>query len=502
MITGNLRRRSLFVALLIASSSFVGRPAAAAKDDVTLNAEAGAGWTLSSDQRKLQNYGLDILGAVRPGLVILDPLVLQLSLANWWFPSADAYGHATMVGVGLRYEPPIDDSKRLVLDVHGGASVSGPADPLPMFDVGLGMEWSLSPSLGLGPLLRYGQIVNNPGGLDHHKFFTLAVSVTWRSAPAVAAPPPPPPPPPPAPPADSDGDGIPDMSDACPHEAAGANPDKRPERRGCQAVDTDRDSITDDTDLCPAVPQGPAPDPARPGCPDGDDDADGVTNNQDKCPSEPQGMFADPARPGCPAPDRDRDSVPDANDACPDKPGAPSADPKKNGCPGLVLIDAGKIKINQPVFFATNKDTILAKSAPVLKAVGEALKGTPGVRKVSIEGHTDTVGKAEHNLELSQKRAESVRAWLIKEGIDPGRLVAKGWGGTKPVASNDSSKGRADNRRVEFVIIDPPQSAAPAPAPAAPAPTPAPAPVPAAPAPAPAAPATPPAPAPAPAPTP
>jgi outer membrane protein OmpA-like peptidoglycan-associated protein len=91
----------------------------------------------------------------------------------------------------------------------------------------------------------------------------------------------------------------------------------------------------------------------------------------------------------------------------------------------------------------------------LLKAVGYALASTPEIRKVLIGGHTDGVGGWEKNLALSQRRAESVRAWLIKNGVEEGRLEANGFGDSKPVQSNKTAKGRAANRRVQFVILDP-----------------------------------------------
>jgi outer membrane protein OmpA-like peptidoglycan-associated protein len=91
----------------------------------------------------------------------------------------------------------------------------------------------------------------------------------------------------------------------------------------------------------------------------------------------------------------------------------------------------------------------------VLRAVVAALKATPGIKKVSIQGHTDNKGVAEKNLDLSQRRAESVHRWLAENGVEGERLEAKGFGDTKPIASNSNVLGRARNRRVEFVIVDP-----------------------------------------------
>ena len=162
-----------------------------------------------------------------------------------------------------------------------------------------------------------------------------------------------------------------------------------------------------------------------------------------------------PHRLGCPQRDRDKDGVPDAIDACPDKPGAPHPDPKKHGCPGLVTMTAGEIKILKPVFFATDQDVILPQSFPVLQAVAAVLKGTPQIKKIVVEGHTDNRGDYNHNMDLSDRRARSVVRYLMAQGIQAQRLAAQGFGPTRPIRENTTQPGRAANRRVEFHVADP-----------------------------------------------
>jgi outer membrane protein OmpA-like peptidoglycan-associated protein len=222
--------------------------------------------------------------------------------------------------------------------------------------------------------------------------------------------------------------------------------------------DRDGDGVADAADQCADIAAGPNPNPDHPGCPDGDDDRDGVFNHGDACPTEPAGLHADGARPGCPLADRDKDSVPDAEDHCPDKAGAPNPNSKKNGCPGLVMVTAQHLEIRKPVFFASKKDRILAKSNPVLQAVADALQATEAIRKISIEGHTDGQGTPAYNLDLSRRRAESVKAWLIAHGVAAERIEASGFGDTKPLTTNKTAAGRAANRRVEFVIVNPSSS--------------------------------------------
>ena len=102
------------------------------------------------------------------------------------------------------------------------------------------------------------------------------------------------------------------------------------------------------------------------------------------------------------------------------------------------------------VNFDTAKATIRPDSAAVLDQAAALLREASSI-KVEIAGHTDNVGDADANLSLSQQRAESVRNALVERGIDGGRLVAKGYGATAPVADNRSEAGRAQNRRVELV---------------------------------------------------
>jgi len=251
---------------------------------------------------------------------------------------------------------------------------------------------------------------------------------------------------------DRDGDGVSDADDLCVDVPRGPNPD--PARRGCPLPDSDGDGVFDNDDRCVTTPAGENPDPDRRGCPDGDRDNDHVLDHADQCPDTADGMHPDPDRLGCPAPDRDLDSVIDASDACPDRPGAPSTDPRRNGCPGLVRIVNGHIAILRPVFFATNRDVILPQSFPVLNAVRDAMLATPEIRRVLIEGHTDDVGRDDANLELSTRRAASVRRWLEQNRVEPARLESQGFGETRPIVPNTNATARAQNRRVEFRIAE------------------------------------------------
>ena len=103
------------------------------------------------------------------------------------------------------------------------------------------------------------------------------------------------------------------------------------------------------------------------------------------------------------------------------------------------------------VNFATDSSAIDPGSAVVLDVAADQLRGSPGVRVV-IEGHTDSTGTEAYNQGLSQRRADSVRSYLVRKGIAAERLTARGLGESDPVGSNDTAEGRAMNRRVELEV--------------------------------------------------
>jgi OOP family OmpA-OmpF porin len=116
-----------------------------------------------------------------------------------------------------------------------------------------------------------------------------------------------------------------------------------------------------------------------------------------------------------------------------------------------VLLSTGKY-VSHAIQFDTGSDQLRSDSTNVIKEVAAALQKQPAL-KLRIEGHTDSTGDAAKNLDLSKRRAESVKGALVKLGISADRLTTEGFGQTKPMASNDTPQGRAENRRVEFVKV-------------------------------------------------
>jgi OOP family OmpA-OmpF porin len=148
-----------------------------------------------------------------------------------------------------------------------------------------------------------------------------------------------------------------------------------------------------------------------------------------------------------PPPDSDRDGVLDTNDQCPGTPAGTAVDPV--GCPrkGSVTLEG--------VTFETNSATLTSTSRPVLDKVAAAMSKYPRL-KVEVQGHTDSSGSDSHNMKLSQQRAESVREYLISQGVAASQMTAKGYGETEPVADNSSEAGRAQNRRVVLHVTENP----------------------------------------------
>lgn len=113
-----------------------------------------------------------------------------------------------------------------------------------------------------------------------------------------------------------------------------------------------------------------------------------------------------------------------------------------------------KIVITQKIHFEFDKDVIRDVSFPILDDVASLLVANPQIRRVQVEGHTDAIGSDEYNQKLSERRANAVRDYLIQKGIEPDRLSAVGYGESRPIADNESVRGRARNRRTEFTVLE------------------------------------------------
>ncbi|PRP91630.1 Outer membrane porin F precursor [Enhygromyxa salina] len=307
-----------------------------------------------------------------------------------------------------------------VLVGAGGLGVSSPREALgkdidPALHFGGGAKFYINQYLMLRLDIR--DVVSYKSGVEnvfvsHSPEILLGLSFTLRPKKDEPRPEPKPAP------SDRDGDGFIDSEDTCPDEAETFN----------EYQDED-------------------------GCPESDRDGDGMWDDQDTCPDEAETFNEYQDEDGCPESDRDGDGLWDEQDSCPDEPETSNGYQDEDGCPDEVPKEVqdftGAIK---GITFDTNKDTIRKSSIKILDKAVKVLSDNPEIR-IKISGHTDSKGDRDHNLDLSSRRAEAVKKYLVEHGIKESRMTTAGYGPDKPIDTNDTKAGRAYNRRIEFEII-------------------------------------------------
>ena len=305
----------------------------------------------------------------------------------------------------------------------GTKTASGSEENRPTGSAGLGFEWKLGRSaLSIRGDYRFRLAWESDNNLtDRVATLGLQYSFGGSSAPPVV---------------DSDNDGIHDVLDQCPHSEAGVTVDDT----GCEIfVDSDGDGVMDRKDLCADTPQGVPVDSY--GC-IRDQDGDGVTDDIDECPNTVSGaaIYVN----GCER-DDDGDNVVNHLDDCPNTRANAPVDAR--GCEIRSTVEL------RGVNFASSSDRLLSGAEQVLDDAIEWLNKNPHL-VVEVAGHTDSDGAAPANLGLSERRAYTVRDYLISGGISPARLTARGYGESEPIADNGTTEGKAENRRVELRILN------------------------------------------------
>ncbi|MDT0619448.1 OmpA family protein [Salinisphaera sp. P385] len=380
-------------------------------------------------QLRYSENDLDMINDGMGGNTDADGDITSTALmANAWFDfNPDGNWHP-YVGGGL-------GAAEIELDAGGGAA----DDTVLAAQLGAGIEFDLSDTLALGLGYRFFKAddpefeATDPAtgntqrtDVDYEQHSAM-LSLRYVFAPAALT--------------DSDGDGVPDVDDKCPNTPSGAPVDAD----GCP-LDSDGDGVPDYADKCPNTPAGVPVDDT--GCPL-DSDGDGVPDYKDDCPNTPKGTQVNAS--GCPlVVDSDGDGVPDDRDKCPDTP--PGQPVTTDGCA------VGQSTVLQGVKFEFNSARLTPNAEQILIGVAETLKDSPGF-DVEVGGHTDSIGSDSYNLELSQERTESAVEFLVGQGIDRSRMVARGYGESQPVAPNvnpdgsDNPEGRARNRRVELKVV-------------------------------------------------
>jgi OmpA-OmpF porin, OOP family len=189
-----------------------------------------------------------------------------------------------------------------------------------------------------------------------------------------------------------------------------------------------------------------------------DQDHDGITDAADECPDQVENRNGYQDRDGCPdeEPDDDRDGVANSEDECPGQKETINGIQDEDGCPdggpAKVIREDGEIVILESIRFKTGSAEVEPESYTILNQVALVIKANPDIKRVRVEGHTDSTGSRERNIELSKERARAVREHLIRRGVSPRRLTSEGYGPDKPKVSGDDEASRAKNRRVDFVL--------------------------------------------------
>jgi OOP family OmpA-OmpF porin len=374
-------------------------------------------------------------GQISAGRRLTDAFAVEARLGysdidgwpNW--PTVSEKESLRMLDIGLdllsRLNPDGDFSPYLVLGAGylGTKTASGNEDNRPSGSAGLGFEWKLgSSAFSIRGDYRFRLAWKTDNSLTD-RIATLGVAYYFgrRYAPPVI---------------DSDSDGIHDVFDQCPYSEAGVEVDET----GCEIfVDSDGDGIADRKDLCANTPQGAPIDSY--GC-IRDLDGDGVTDDIDECPNTVSGAAIHVN--GCER-DDDGDNVVNHLDECPNTRANAPVDARGCEIPGTVEL--------RGVNFASNSDRLLSGAEKVLDGAIAWLKKNPHLA-VEVAGHTDSDGAAAPNLALSERRAFTVRDYLVGGGIGPSRLTARGYGEAEPIADNGTKEGKAENRRVELRILN------------------------------------------------
>ncbi len=122
--------------------------------------------------------------------------------------------------------------------------------------------------------------------------------------------------------------------------------------------------------------------------------------------------------------------------------------------PALVQVTATEITIGQQIQFPVDQANILPESDALMREIADTLISNPRIKRVEVQGHTDSSGPEEYNLVLSQQRAASVASWLTAHGVSGDRLVPHGYGEERPLIPNVTKGMKAQNRRVQFIILE------------------------------------------------
>ena len=323
-----------------------------------------------------------------------------------------------------------------------GVSVYGDTYKDAMIIMGLGFEYYLSRVIGFETGFRYNHIVEHGidiAGSGGEQFgiieARLGLNIHFISA------------------KDTDNDGIKDKYDADP-----LNPedfDGYEDEDGAPDPDNDDDGVLDGDDQEPNLAEDIDGFQDEDGVPDPDNDGDGILDVDDLSPNIVEDFDGFEDEDGAPDLDNDGDGILDVDDKCPNEAETFNGFEDEDGCPDKkpeIVFEEKAAIILDGINFASGSSELTESSKEVLGKVVRTLEDYPEM-KLDINGYTDNTGSLAFNMKISKQRAESVKNYLINQGVEAERLTSNGFGPDSPIDSNSTKEGRAKNRRIEFFRI-------------------------------------------------
>ena len=403
-------------------------------ESVGMEFSAGKGWSRPKDY--------DDNGDVYY-LTYLTPLSISL---KYNFTKGMKFVPYASLGAGMLFWDLKDVSN--VSDVNFsyseklGVSVYDDTDNYAFIVMGLGFEYYLTRVIGIEAGFHYNHLINNElnmsgyGPIDAIETGVLEASIGFNLHLVSAK--------------DTDGDGIKDKYDADPLNAEDF--DGFEDEDGAPDPDNDGDGVLDVDDKEPNIAEDIDGFEDEDGVPEDDNDGDGVLDVDDLSPNEAEDFDGFEDEDGAPDLDNDGDGILDVDDKCPNEAETFNGFEDEDGCPDKkpeIIFETKAPIILDGVNFASGSSELSYDTKNVLGKVVRTLNDYPEM-KLEINGYTDNTGSHKFNMKISKQRAESVRNYLINQGVQADRLTANGYGPENPMTSNSTKEGRAKNRRIEF----------------------------------------------------
>jgi outer membrane protein OmpA-like peptidoglycan-associated protein len=340
----------------------------------------------------------------------------------------------------------------LIAEAYGSIGVVGAEGKVNPTQFALGLRYRAGRSLFVGVGGGGGMFGQSVGSPEFRGFASVALVTGQKAIETRIVDRTPPPPPPDD--GDDDGDGVANSVDKC--RAVAEDKDGFDDADGCPDLDNDGDGLNDVADKCPNEPEDKDRWEDNDGCVDADNDEDGIADTSDKCPFEPEDKDGFNDNDGCDDPDNDNDGIIDVLDQCALEPEVINGNNDDDGCPDtgdpLYMVMPDRIEALEPITF-TGKTAKLTKGATgVLNQIAQVLRADQSIKKIRVTVHVHPRDGGDQAL--SDSRAKAIRDLMLKAGVEPERLEARGIGSQRPLVKPSAKGAEQINDRVEFIIME------------------------------------------------